>query len=622
MRLKDLVSNLVFIGLALVGGQQTVAAKRISGSMIDNLVPIEGGYEIYIQGESRPLVIENAADFSEETLQKLKAHFEGERPISLTVDGRRVLGIGDSPVNEKAERLVPVRIPIKDVEIQRLKTLNKRRSYWLSEDGDFSRAETFIELTKAVSDHGLNPSDYAFADLLEKLKTGQIDRNDFDLEFNREVIRLAQDLRSGRLNPESVATDVKYRWKGFRDWAVLHQVLQDLPSNIWDQLAPKNSFYLETKTILNRLQGLQESGFKIGPIKPVPVDLVEGVRHPVVSALKETLMAYGYEIESNSDRFTPDLTAAVKVLQIANLTRPTGEIRPNDKATWEFFAYSLGSRIRQTALTLEKTRWLPDALPEKFILVNLARQRLQLQDVGFNDAESDLTHILNQKTIVGRVDRKTPSMSDRITQVILNPTWTVPAGIFEKDKIPLLAKIYQNRGGAEAVAKYLGPNGYRLLSRDLRTEISPLDVDWTQVTAENADFVIRQDSRFDNVLGRVKFQMTNSFSIYMHDTNEKHFFALPNRLKSSGCIRVEHPVDLARYALKGVPGWDETRIETTLSQRDREGIETRISLPKPIPVYTLPLTVERQGNAILFTRDLYRQNEALFRQLKAAGYEI
>jgi murein L,D-transpeptidase YcbB/YkuD len=68
-------------------------------------------------------------------------------------------------------------------------------------------------------------------------------------------------------------------------------------------------------------------------------------------------------------------------------------------------------------------------------------------------------------------------------------------------------------------------------------------------------FVLRQDPGPRNPLGRIKFVMPNKYDIYLHDTPSGHLFAKEDRAFSHGCIRVEKPVELAEYLLRGTQ-WD------------------------------------------------------------------
>lgn len=78
-------------------------------------------------------------------------------------------------------------------------------------------------------------------------------------------------------------------------------------------------------------------------------------------------------------------------------------------------------------------------------------------------------------------------------------------------------------------------------------EIDPKTIDWSTVAAANLTYRFKQDPGAQNALGRIKFMFPNKFNVYLHDTPSKELFAKVRRDSSSGCIRVEKPVDLTGY---------------------------------------------------------------------------
>jgi murein L,D-transpeptidase YcbB/YkuD len=54
----------------------------------------------------------------------------------------------------------------------------------------------------------------------------------------------------------------------------------------------------------------------------------------------------------------------------------------------------------------------------------------------------------------------------------------------------------------------------------------------------------------DNALGQLKFLLPNADNIYLHDTPAGRLFSLTDRAFSHGCIRLEHPKQLALALLE------------------------------------------------------------------------
>ncbi len=86
---------------------------------------------------------------------------------------------------------------------------------------------------------------------------------------------------------------------------------------------------------------------------------------------------------------------------------------------------SAADRLQQININLERLRWLPDDLGDRYIMVNLANYRLTA--IEDDDVKLDM------RVIVGKTKRSTPSFSSLMTHVVLNPKWYVPNKLARKD---------------------------------------------------------------------------------------------------------------------------------------------------------------------------------------------
>jgi murein L,D-transpeptidase YcbB/YkuD len=93
----------------------------------------------------------------------------------------------------------------------------------------------------------------------------------------------------------------------------------------------------------------------------------------------------------------------------------------------------------------------------------------------------------------------------------------------------------------------------------------------------------------------MKVPFANREGIYLHDTPTREYFALGNRAKSNGCIRVENYRQLASFVL----GRD-------VSAAASGAPEQQMPLPRGIPVYVTYLTMapSASGQLASFT-DVY-----------------
>jgi L,D-transpeptidase YcbB len=203
----------------------------------------------------------------------------------------------------------------------------------------------------------------------------------------------------------------------------------------------------------------------------------------------------------------------------------------------------------------------------------------------------DRAPVWHARAQVGKPYRATPIFRSEMTYLVLNPTWTVPPGILAADILPA-----QRRDPTTLARK-------RLEVVDMEGRVVPADsIDWSTATPRNFRYMLRQAPGPTNALGRVKFMFPNAHSVYLHDTPSKDLFERSDRAFSSGCIRVENPLELAALLLAGQKGWDRAALDAAIAAG-----ETRtITLAKRVPVLLLYWTawVDTDG-ALQVRRDLY-----------------
>ena len=231
--------------------------------------------------------------------------------------------------------------------------------------------------------------------------------------------------------------------------------------------------------------------------------------------------------------------------------------------------------------TLDGMRALAAEAPKELFLVNIPSQTAYLIQDG--------AVTMTMRTAVGRPSRPTPVLTDQVTDVVINPTWTAPSTVLVKDKLPSLRRT--RHPGIEGATIYLD-----------RQEVDPATVDWTTVTPERIRIV--QSPGDQNALGRFKFNLTNSQSIYLHDTNDHSVFARQGRALSSGCVRLAEPRRLAETLL-GRDGWTSDRIDHALDAEHTQYIGLRH--PLPVRIVYWQASVDDTG-IVRIHRDIYGQN--------------
>ncbi len=291
------------------------------------------------------------------------------------------------------------------------------------------------------------------------------------------------------------------------------------------------------------------------------------------------------------------LQAAVRRFQADEGLEADGRI---GRLTWAALNTPVEVKIAQLRVALDMRRGLA-APPERRIEVNIPHFRLRLTDAG--------RAVQDMAVVVGRVDRQTPMLDVRLVAVQFNPPWGVPDRNAREDLLP---RFRREPGRMQAL-------GYRLYQRidGELTEVDATTVDFSAYSKDRFPFIIRQDPGEANALGRIKFVMPNRDDIFMHDTPDRHLFRRPDRAFSSGCIRLERPMDLLAEALSGMPAWNQERFDRVLDS----GVTQGISLARAIPVRLHYDTVIVEGSNVVMRRDIYGLDAAYLRALDAPRSE-
>jgi len=255
-------------------------------------------------------------------------------------------------------------------------------------------------------------------------------------------------------------------------------------------------------------------------------------------------------------------------------------------------------RLRQIEVNMERWRWLPDDLGDRYVQVNIA-------DFTLSVVENDFT-VMSMRAIVGKDFQKTPVFTGRITDVELNPYWTIPSTIASKE---ILEEIRKSRA-------YLARNKIRIYKGwgpDAR-RINPYSVNWTRVSERNFPFWLRQDPGPKNPLGAVKFLFPNKYDVYIHGTPYHELFERESRGFSHGCIRIESPVELAVNLLHDSVVWSSESLLAAIETG--ENLSIRLSDPTPVHILYFTAWVDESGT-VNFRDDVYGHDGALASAMSA-----
>jgi L,D-transpeptidase YcbB len=258
--------------------------------------------------------------------------------------------------------------------------------------------------------------------------------------------------------------------------------------------------------------------------------------------------------------------------------------------TQRFMNISASKKIAIIRLNLERMRWLPRNLGEKYLLVNIPDYRLKLYE---NDEVK-----LNMAVIVGDAKFPTPIFSDKMSYVVLNPNWNIPDSIAKNELIPKLLKD-PNYLADKGIDIYAGWNGgtEKIDSKDVLDSAILQDEEYFK------SFRFSQNSNKDNPLGKMKFMFPNKHAVYLHDTPAKYLFANARRAFSHGCIRLSKPQDLLTTIADEDSNLDIDKANDILANLTSE---KAIGLNKKIPIHIVYITswVDEDG-VLQFRDDIY-----------------
>lgn len=287
-------------------------------------------------------------------------------------------------------------------------------------------------------------------------------------------------------------------------------------------------------------------------------------------------------LPETGEPFDETLAEAVSAFQRAHGLDTTGRA---DAATLEALNAGAEHYERLIQANLDRARALPVSFGERFILVDAAAGQLWFYERG--------QELAAMKVVTGKPSQPTPMMAGLVTHLIFNPYWNVPEDLVRTSIAPkVLAQglKYVEDEGLEVLADY--SEGAAVLD--------PALVDWKAVEAGTLSVRVRQRPGPKNMMGKVKLMLPNPLGIYLHDTPHKGDFARSQRLASSGCVRLEDAMRLARLLV------GEETAEAAVAVG---GEERRIDLPEPAPVYITYFTATATEDGFVFRPDVYGRDK-------------
>lgn len=450
------------------------------------------------------------------------------------------------------------------------------------------QVDSLIELVESSYLEGLDPAEYHYSAIRQARDVlfgdqpaSASERADLDLVLTDSLIRLGYHLRFGKVTAEEFDPHWNFERVLLTDdpvGTIQAAIESDSLLEFINQLSPREFFYERLKSALARYRAIEAAG-GWPPLDTAPT-LRLGVNDERVPALARRLAVTGdlnaVDIIPENNRYVAALEEGVKTFQERHGLLQDGIVGPVTLATLNV---PVARRIEELRANLERTRWVFADVHGSFMVVNIAGFRAYL----VQDGEVTWT----TRVQVGKPYRKTPVFRSSIEYLVFNPTWTVPPTILAQDILP---RVREDPG-------YLTAENMEIIDSS-GAIVDPITVDWSDVRRFPHRLV--QGPGSGNALGQVKFILPNPHWVFLHDTPSRELFERQDRAFSSGCIRVESPLELADILLG--EEWDRERIDRVI-----QSAETKtVFLEQPLTVMLLYWTTEVNSEGrVFFLPDLY-----------------
>ena len=501
-----------------------------------------------------------------------------------------------SSIQQLSRSAEPFAADGEDAFREQVQAYYERRDFepiWVASRRSRDELRELVQILCRADRDGLFPAEYAGRDLAGLMRQAYEGKDPesmarLDLALTHALLHYTSDLVVGRVDPREIGTE----WHTPLNKVDILNVLTDSTSieslrGMSDRIAQTHEQYGRLRDALQAYRALAARGgwANVPPgEKMSPGD--SGAR---VQALIARLAATGDIDTTAADSvgsYTRRVAEGVRRFQQRHGLEPDGIA---GERVLEEMNVPVEDRIRQIALNLERWRWIPTELGNRYIYVNIPAFELHAFDSG--------REALSMAVVVGEVyeENATPVFSDTMEYVVFNPYWGVPERIAKEEILP---KARRDPG-------YLARNNYEVVSPSGDVVNANLSL------VESGQYMIRQKPGRRNSLGQIKFMFPNEFDIYLHDTPAEHLFQRAERAYSHGCIRVEKPIELAEFVFSGSE-WTADRVREAIDSG--ESRTERLKNPLPVYIFYWTAFVDKEGR-INFREDLYGNDELLMKAL-------
>ncbi len=476
----------------------------------------------------------------------------------------------------------------------------EQRLLWVDENGLTERGKAVMAEIRQADDYGLRAADYTLPDIAG-FDPSSANATEWlagaETKISYAMLRYARDARGGRIEPQRLSPNLDPTLALPNPTEVIESIaIRSDPAAYLRSFQPDQPQFEALRQKLIALRGGKTE--EPAPLVTIPDGpaLKLGVEHEQVELLRKRLGVPPEEGSSTNEMlFDQGLLDAVTQFQRKHGIFADGVVGPGTRRVLNAPNQrpSIGSpaQIRQILVNMERWRWLPHDLGAFYVMTNVPEFMLRVV--------KDDEPVFTTRVVVGKLNTQTPVFSEEMKTVVFGPYWHMPNSIKVGEIRPYLrqeASWFFGGGGWNT--SVLQRHGVRM--RYGGREVDPRTVDWNRVDIRT--FEIYQPPGPTNVLGKVKFMFPNKHDVYMHDTPQKHLFANTIRAESHGCMRVQHPDQLAAIIMQHDQGWNPARTRSALET----SYDQQVALRQRIPVYVAYFTLKVNDDGSISTYgDLY-----------------
>ncbi len=432
-----------------------------------------------------------------------------------------------------------------------------------------------------------------------------------DVATTRFALRYIGWMRHGIVNP----VDLHPKWQAIAldqdDVGFLAAALAKPPGEFATELAKaiRNDPTTEAlRTALRRYEAIEAEGGwqRIAE----PEEAVEpGAPYAEVAQLRARLQVEGdlaadavparveRDPESREAIYDEETAEGLRAFQIRHGIEPDGILGPETVGELNI---PVTARVRALIVNLERLRWMPLAMPERCVVVNIPRSKLTAYSGG--------AVATTMRVIVGEKEdgRHTPVFHSDIEYLIFRPYWNIPVGIAREEIVP----------NQRVDPGYFSRNNYEIVPGYGSGSRAALPATGGNLSAAAAgSLFVRQRPGDGNALGLIKFIFPNDSAVYLHDTSARSLFQRTDRDFSHGCVRVEHPEELGAWALEDNGIWPAVAVRQKMN--DETVHSEQVNLKHPLPVYLVYWTASVGTDGLVyFDQDIYDHD---FKTAQAMG---